>query len=393
MKSLKGKILLATGTIMIVIVTVLTIISIQNAKTTYGNQFTLNISDKIHFGYNDQDKDVNIDIDGENDVEDALSFLKDLVGIGKDHHEDTGLSKANIAFAKESILIMVLIVIVGIIFLYIMIDRALRPVHQLSNKINAVNDTNLNKEVVVKSSDKEISLLANSFNSMRERLNDSFEFQRNFSANAAHELKTPLATMKAGIQVLQMEKEPTIEEYKETVDMLQQSTQRLIYIVDDLLDLSKEDPNGCLEKIVIADVIDIIIDELTIMAKDKNVTIHTGMIDGSVVGNQVLIYRALFNLIENAIKYNKEGGSVMITSKCCENGKVRIVIADDGIGIAEEAQKHVFEPFYRVDKSRSRQMGGSGLGLSIVKKIIDKHKGTITINSKEGSGTTIVVTI
>lgn len=387
MKSLKGKLLLITGCIMAIIATILTIISIQNARVTYGNQFSLNIGDDLRFSVNDKE----LILDGKDDVGDIFSFIGDLAKGKGSSSKKSFLQKANMEFAKQSIVYMIIVCVIGIIALYLVLRRALRPIKQLEERIRNVDDTNLSEPVIIETKDREIISLANSFNSMRTKLDDSFQMQKNFAANAAHELKTPLATMKAGIQVLQLEEQPTIEEYKETIDVMEQSTKRLIQVVEDLLDFTKEDNNGYEDCIVLSDVFDIVKDELELTATDKGVEIVSGCLDGVMKGNQVLIYRVLFNLVENAIKYNQKGGKVTITSIITENNLVQITIADTGIGMQQEELNHIFEPFYRVDKSRSRDMGGSGLGLSIVKKIVEKHNGAIKVSSKLGVGTTFVL--
>lgn len=387
MKSLKGKLLWITGCIMAIIATILTIISIQNAKITYGNQFSLNIGDDLRFSVNDKE----LILDGKDDVGDIFTFIGDLAKGKGSSSNKSFMQKANMEFAKQSIVYMIIVSAIGIITLYLVLRRALRPIKQLEEQICNVDDTNLNEPVIIETNDREIISLANSFNTMRTKLDESFQMQKNFAANAAHELKTPLATMKAGIQVLQLEEQPTIEEYKETVDVMEQSTKRLIQVVEDLLDFTKEDNKGYEDSIVLSEVFDIVRDELELTALDKGVEIVPGCLEGVMRGNQVLIYRVLFNLIENAIKYNQAGGKVTVTGMMTDNKLVQITIADNGIGMQQEELNHIFEPFYRVDKSRSRDMGGSGLGLSIVKKIVEKHNGAIKVSSKQGVGTTFVL--
>lgn len=387
MMSLKVKITLITSGILFVMAAVLTVISIQNARVTYGNQISLSIGDDLKFTMNEHE----LVLDGDDDLKDIFDFIG---GFGKKNESSsrTGILKeANLSFAKKSIGFMFLISVVGTVIIYYVLRRAFNPVRQLDEGIRNVNDKNLNQPVVIQTRDKEIVSLEKSFNTMITKLDESFQMQKNFAANVAHELKTPLATMKAGIQVLRMEENPQIEDYMEMIDVMDQSTHRLIRVVEDLLDLTKEEGNGYDDRIILKEMLDIVTDELEITAVEKGVDVVVGCCNGVIKGNSVLVYRVLFNLIENAIKYNKVGGKVTITSTVSQAEVVSITVADNGIGMIPEEITRIFEPFYRVDKSRSREMGGSGLGLSIVKKIIDKHNGKIYVNSMPNWGTTFTI--
>lgn len=387
MMSLKVKITLITSAILFSMAAILTLISIQNARVTYGNQISLSIGEDLKFTLNEHE----LVLDGDDDLEEIFDFIG---GFGKKKESSSSagiLRKANLSFAKKSISSMFLISVIGTVIIYYVVRRALNPVKQLDEGIRNVNDSNLNQPVVIQTRDMEIVSLEKSFNAMIAKLDESFQMLRNFAANAAHELKTPLTTMKAGIQVLRMEKNPKVEDYMETIDVMDVSTHRLIRVVEDLLDLTKEEGNGYNDKILLKEVLDIVVDELEITADEKEIDVVVGCCNGVIKGNSVLVYRVLFNLVENAIKYNKTGGKVTITSTVTQDQIVSITIADNGIGMMPEEIAHIWEPFYRVDKSRSREMGGSGLGLSIVKKIIDKHSGKIYVNSMPNTGTTFII--
>lgn len=387
MMSLKVKITLITSVILFSMAAVLTVISIQNARVTYGNQISLSIGEDLKFTLNEHE----LVLDGDDDLEEIFDFIGGFGKKSESSSSDGVLRKANLSFARKSIGFMILISVVGTLIIYFVVKRAFNPVKQLDEGIRNVNDTNLNQPVVIQTRDKEIVSLEKSFNTMIAKLDESFQMQKNFAANAAHELKTPLATMKAGIQVLRMEENPKVEDYMETIDVMDESTHRLIRVVEDLLDLTKEEGNGYNDRIILKEMLDIVTDELEITAKEKEVDVVVACCNGVIKGNSVLVYRVLFNLIENAIKYNKKGGKVTITSTVTQDKVVSITIADNGIGMMPEEISHIFEPFYRVDKSRSREMGGSGLGLSIVKKIIDKHNGIIYVNSMPNWGTTFTI--
>jgi signal transduction histidine kinase len=384
--SLKLKVTILSGTIILITAILLTLFSIRNAKTTYGNQFSLQIGDDVAFSYNDHD----VVIDGENDINDVLSFIGNLGGSDKESSR-TILSKANQAFTEDSVLSMVIISVIGILITYFVVSKALKPVKELDDSMKAINESNLCKPVSIRATSKEIEGLSESFNTMLTRLDESFQMQRNFANNAAHELKTPLATMKAGLQVLQMEENPSMEDYRENVGVMEHSTERLIHIVEDLLSLTREEGGSYQDIIDIREVVNIILDELYLTANERKVTLQVGSCNGQMRGNQVLIYRALFNLIENAIKYNREGGNVTILCGPNENRNLLITIADNGIGMLQDDITHIFEPFYRADKSRSRAMGGSGLGLAIVKRIVEKHNGRIQVQSNENIGTVFYI--
>ena len=294
-------------------------------------------------------------------------------------------------FSLQLLVTMVVIIIIGIGFTYIVVGRVLMPLTNLTHAIQDISGHNLSKRIEVSQTNDEIEQLSKSFNSMLERLDKSFQSQKRFASNAAHELKTPLTIIKASINVLQLEDLPSIEEYKENVEITELSTKRLIKVVDDLLNLTTEGIDNYEEKISLQNIFKIIISDINNIAKERNITLKVLGDDSYICGNSTLLHRAFFNLIENAIKYGVNDGKINILLKKVNNDKISIVVSDNGVGIPNNEIPNIFEAFYRVDKSRSREIGGSGLGLSIVKAIIDKHNGSIVINSKINVGTQIEV--
>ncbi|MFE9279232.1 HAMP domain-containing sensor histidine kinase [Paenibacillus glucanolyticus] len=296
------------------------------------------------------------------------------------------LEKAKQDFAARSIIWMMLIMIIGIGMVYFILGKALKPMTTLNTMIKGINEHNLSTKIIISSKD-EVGSLAESFNIMLDRLNRSFENQKQFAANAAHELKTPLTTIKAGIQVLKMDEAPSVNDYKENIDITEQSTERLIKVVDDLLNLNSTKNEHFADEIALQEVIEDILNELSIFIDERNIAVSFENCEHTFIGNKSLIHRALYNLIENAVKYNGSGGRIQINSEMIET-VILIHISDTGMGIADDELPNIFEPFYRVDKSRSREIAGSGLGLAIVKSIVEKHKGQVRVRSEQGVGTT-----
>lgn len=377
--SLRTKVTFLSGCILIIAVIILTLISISNAKTAYGDSYSISFGDSLSLSINDD----TVEISGESELSDWLNYFMALEEA--DNKKSKESTNANQAFLEDSMGAMIFVMVLGIAATYLLVGITLKPIKKLSKKMVKVDENSLCDHINMGARKDEIGSMASSFNKMLDRLHRSFQSQKNFAANAAHELKTPLSTMKAGIQVLQLDKNPDEKDYKGTIQMLEKSTDRLIHVVEDLLNLSSLQESSMEDTILIDEIIDIILDELLLTARQKNITLRTEGSQCIMKGNQVLIYRALFNLIENGIKYNNPGGEVVI-SQLTDNKTLKIQICDNGFGMSNDELEHIFEPFYRVDKSRSRAMGGSGLGLSIVKTIVTNHGGTLSVSSREGNG-------
>jgi signal transduction histidine kinase len=300
------------------------------------------------------------------------------------------LTAAKKQFDIVNVLILAGVSVFGMVLVYVVAGKSLRPIHELSKTASTIGEENLQKRIPNLYTKDEVGMLGNSFNAMLDRLEQSFVKQKRFSANAAHELKTPLSTINASIQVLHLDKNPAASDYEETFETVERNVKRLIMVVDDLMKLYDENDQLEIVPIDLKSMFEAIVCELSPVIENRN--IETELICGlkTVKGNQVLIYRAFFNLIENAAKYNKDGGKIVIEAK--REGEVgMITITDTGNGIPAYELQQIFEPFYRVSKSRSRKTGGAGLGLSIVKTIIEKHGWKVSVNSELGEGSTFSI--
>lgn len=291
-------------------------------------------------------------------------------------------------FDGNSMLFLLIISVIGTVAAYIVSGRALKPVGELDRTIVRITGQNLEERIAESGASDEISSLARSFNAMLDRLEQSFLRQKRFSANVAHELKTPLATMNAGIQVLHLEEQPTIEDCLETLDIAERNVKRLIDVVDDLFILTDERTEEYDDEIRLDEMFKDILEELLPLYDEKKLKIVEALRIDVITGNRTLTQRAFFNLLENAMKYSREGGTITV---CALDGQISI--ADEGVGIPKAELHKVFEPFYRVDQSRSRKVGGAGLGLSIVKAISEKQGWTVKAESAPEGGTVMTVTV
>ncbi len=302
------------------------------------------------------------------------------------------LQMAKSRFNLYSILSCVIITFLGAIAAYFITGKALKPLSDLSKAVAAIDETTLTERLPKATGNNEVGLLTDRFNAMLSRLDDAFLRQKRFTANAAHELKTPLATMKTGIQVLALDKEATLEDYREHTKKTLNDIDRLSATVDDLLLLAMADSGIRHEKdsIWFEPLFEAIVSDLESLLTERAIQCHIDCDDATIIANTAFIYRAFSNLVENACKYGHSGGNIWLTAR--ENPtNVTITVQDDGPGIADEHLPYIFDAFYRVDKSRSRAMGGAGLGLSLVKTIIEADNGSINVTSSD-KGTCFTVT-
>lgn len=309
--------------------------------------------------------------------------------------EATPLQSANILmsqFRSGSIYIMLAVIIAGSGVAFWMTGVALKPVKKLASLIQNINTNHLHTRIEGFSSKDEIGSLADSFNQMMEKLERAFTQQKQFSSNAAHELKTPLAAIRTNIEVLNLSENPDQKEYQETIEVIQRNTERLINLVDGLLRINDEKKMLICESIDTEQMLEEIIELLKYEIKKNDLKIQIDNKLPVLYGSASSFYTVLENLIENAIKYNKKEGIVQIVLKE-EAGQTIIQVKDTGEGIKEEDLTHIFEPFYRTDPSRSRKAGGSGLGLALVQNIVEIWHGEILVESKHGEGTCFLVTI
>lgn len=293
-------------------------------------------------------------------------------------------------FYRNSFLYMLFIIMIGGSMMYLFSKSILLPLAKLNDKIKNSTVSTLSDKLSVPNSDDEIAELTVSFNKMTDRIQEAFLFQQQFSGNVAHELRTPLTIMKTKIDVFEKRENHTPAEYKELI--LNQKNQLICLseIIQTLLEITNTDIVQEKEYFLVSDMVENILLDFSNMTVQKNIYISTDLQNVEIYGNVDLLYRAFSNLIQNSIRYNVKNGNIYISAKQKQHNTV-IQICDTGIGISEENRQRIFEPFFRVDKSRSREMGGAGLGLSIVKKIIEKHDGTITVSNNNPQGTCFTV--
>ena len=275
------------------------------------------------------------------------------------------------------------------ILAYFVSGRALKPLRSFASQVEMVQMTNLADMKIDEDVLPEFKQLSRSFNQMLERLNTAFSAQRQFTGNAAHELRTPLALMQAQLELFSAEHPDMRPETAEFLTLLREQTERLIQMTRTLLEMSNLRQVARNERIQLAPMIEEIFTDLAPLSDKRGVTL-TAEGNGIMTGSDALIYRLIFNLTENAVKYNRQGGSVRV-SVTQETEKVLIRVSDTGRGIPEEFQRSIFQPFFRVDKSRSREYGGVGLGLSLVWEIADLHGGSVWVEESSDEGTTIAV--
>lgn len=296
-------------------------------------------------------------------------------------------------YRKNSLIISAVLALLGGVVTYFISGHALRPIREFSDKIEKVQAQNLADSRIEENQVKELNQLSVSYNRMLERLSAAFEIQRQFTANAAHELRTPLALMQVQLDLYHSNSHPGND--ADTVQMIKMVTEqndRLNKMVKTLLDMSELQTVGRDDEIVLDALVDEVLEDLEPLAEGKNIRLIGQCKDITMVGSDILIYRLVYNLVENAIKYNHSGGQVTVTADRKEK-HVYLSVEDTGAGIPEELKERVFEPFFRVDKSRSRELGGVGLGLALVREIVRVHDGSITVKSNPSGGTIFEVVL
>ena len=294
-------------------------------------------------------------------------------------------------YRKNSLIISALLAILGGVATYFISGHALKPLREFSDKIEEVQIQNLADSRIEESKIKELNQLSVSYNKMLERLQDAFEVQRQFTANAAHELRTPLSLMQVQLDLYHSTQHPGSDaDTLQMIKMVTEQNDRLSKMVKTLLDMSELQTVGRDEQIIMDDLVDEVLEDLEPLAQEKNIKLIGKCKDITMVGSDILIYRLVYNLVENAIKYNHSGGQVTVTAYK-EQAHIYLSVADTGSGIPKELRERVFEPFFRVDKSRSRKLGGVGLGLALVHEIVRVHDGSITVKSNPSGGTILEV--
>ena len=299
------------------------------------------------------------------------------------------------AFLLRSVIATTIIILLSSVCTYFLTKKALTPLQKLTSEVSQIQAQNLSTQLPVPNSKDEIAQLTSSFNEMLTRLDNAFSTQKQFSANAAHELRTPLAVLQTNLEVFEKKQKPEMIEYRQLFTMIKEQTARLSQLVGTLLDMTNLKSVPRTDQVSLEELVDEVFCDLDPVAEKAGISIHFN--DSSnqdlhtdVTGSYVLLYRAVYNLVENAIKYNRPHGSVSVSVKQ-ENGQAMVLVTDTGIGISPENQKKIFDPFFRVDKSRSRAMGGAGLGLALVDSIAKEHRGTVKVLESSSAGSTIVL--
>lgn len=295
-------------------------------------------------------------------------------------------------YKRNSLIITVLLALLGGVVTYFISGHALRPIREFSDKIEEVQAQNLSDSRIEENNVKELNQLGISYNKMLERLSEAFEIQRQFTANAAHELRTPLALMQVQLDLYNSASHLGNDaDTLQTIKMVTEQNDKLNRMVKTLLDMSELQTVGRDDKIILDAIVEEVLADLEPLAVEKNIKLIGKCEDATMIGSDILIYRLVYNLVENAIKYNHPLGQVTVTAYQ-RNKHIYLSVEDTGSGIPKELRERVFEPFFRVDKSRSRELGGVGLGLAFVREIVRVHDGSICIKSGKTGGTIFEVT-
>lgn len=313
-------------------------------------------------------------------------------------------------FLLRSVIATTIIILLSSVCTYFLTKKTLTPLQKLTSEVSQIQAQNLSTQLSVPNSKDEIAQLTSSFNEMLTRLDNAFSTQKQFSANAAHELRTPLAVLQTNLEVFEKKQEPEMVEYQQLFTMIKEQTARLSQLVGTLLDMTNLKSVPRTDHVSLEELVDEVFCDLDPVAEKAGISIHfddsanqdshtdVHTPDASalnnnirnITGSYVLLYRAVYNLVENAIKYNRPNGSVTVSVKE-KNGQAMILVKDTGIGISPENQKKIFDPFFRVDKSRSRAMGGAGLGLALVDSIAREHGGSVKVLESNEKGSIIAL--
>ena len=307
----------------------------------------------------------------------GLSIVLDVAGIER-------------SILSDALVILVFVIIAGSCAAYLLAGHYTKPIKQLSSHMRELAPDSLSRPIEVESGGEEIQELVKSFNQMTGQLSEAFAMQSRFSVSAAHELRTPLAVLRTRLDVFK-KKEREQKEYDELVQTMETYVDRLSSLISNLLELTETGELPEVEDVSLDSVIRTVVKDLEPVAHEYEVKIHTDIEPLTVRGNGSLLYRALYNLVENAIRYNEKEGSITIDLKNQDTAGM-VKIADTGVGIAPEARELIFEPFYRVNKSRSREFGGAGIGLSLVKAILKRHGALIAVDANEPQGSVFTIT-
>lgn len=300
------------------------------------------------------------------------------------------LQETKMQFCMYNWFITGTVVLISSIVAFFISRRSLKPLQRFSKQLEKIQMKNLDDTRVEEGEVAELVMLSRSLNDMLERISRAFEAQHQFTSNAAHELRTPLALMQTQMDLYAEEQEEIPEKLSDTMGMIREQTERLSEMVRILLDMSELQTVPYSDRISLTPMIEEVLTDLSSLAREDDITLEQSGEDCEIKGSDILIYRVIFNLVENAIKYNRTGGRVSVATSMCD-GKVCVSISDTGYGVPDEFRDHIFQPFFRVDKSGNRTLGGIGLGLSLVWEIIHLHGGTVMISESNENGTVLLL--
>ena len=397
-QSLRMRITLFSGTAMLLASVLLTALSMYHAQ----NQFMV-----VAYNYRDLKEDTAAaDFPAENTKITVTSAEMPAVALSEAEADpayqeeslytlqasDAITVKAVRQFNSLSLVSMIVISLSGMLLVYWLAGKALKPVHTLTCAISAITEDTLNQRIPEPAARDEIGSLTRSFNAMLERLDEAFLKQKQFASNAAHELKTPIATIKANLEILEVGQTPALEEYQQSCAVVKRTADRLSGVIDDLMALTDNGYQLHTDILSLQAMLKSIVKELLPVYAAKNISVTYAFDDPEqfVVCNETLACRLFTNLIENAMKYNTDNGAITLSVKAAETAAT-VTISDTGIGIAAQDQDKIWDAFYCADKSRSRKLGGAGLGLSIVKAIAEQFCWDISVTSALSAGTTVTV--
>ena len=321
----------------------------------------------------------------------SLNKTNDVLSMTPSAPSET-VKQAKNNYLTESVIYTICAVFLGGVLTYYVSGKALNPVRALNEQVKNINTHNLDESLPIPSTNDELAELTSSFNDMTDKLAQAFDMQKRFSADAAHELRTPLTVLQTKLDVFLKREQHSAEEYEALISTFQKQIRRMRSLVTELLEIANMEHEMQKQDVSLDSLLDDVVNDLIPVATEKHISLNLENGGLYVSGDYELLYRAFYNLCENAIKYNKENGKVFVSM--LEAGKnIIVTVTDTGIGISNDMKKQIFEPFYRVDKSRSREMGGAGLGLALVDKIIKKHSGTIKLTDDENGGSCFTVTL
>ena len=325
---------------------------------------------------NSNTEDIKIDLNG--DFKDEI----DKISI------ESAIEETTSRIYWFSIIAFILVVTIGGMCTYFVVNNALIPIVELNKNIKKINEDNLNSNLSIKGANDEIKELTISFNKMIAKLENAFASQKRFNSSVAHELKTPLAVIKTNIDVLKSSNCKSLEEYDKTLAVVEKSILKMNLIIETLLDIIRQENAPLNEIVSIDEILEDIVDDLSIIANKKNIKLKLNSynIKNKIKGNEIMLYRAFYNVIENSIKYNKINGSIDIL--CYQDlNTIEVKVIDTGSGIKEEDYDEIFKPFYRCEGINSYSKNGIGLGLSLTQSVIKLHGGEINVKSKLNEGT------